>query len=235
MRSAHRIVQHSAQIDAQLPRGSERKLLAGHKKDVVPSSDASKVSICGWHYTNGRPIQPLNHSHGADYADYSHGLRIIRDTPPPESEASAAGLVLEDGAARVSHESGWTRDAAVMDSLYAAERPVRFKRGTCLLYCMDTWHRGTPVALDSWRYSHHTVWRRADAPFVGFQALAPNLASMPPRYIASLSPTQRAVLGIPPPGDGYWTQLTVEAAALRYGRGFETAPYLEGATGRPRL
>ena len=51
---------------------------------------------------------------------------------------------------------------------------------------------------------------------------------MPPRYIASLSPLQRTVLGIPPPGDGYWTKLTVEAAALRYGRGFERAPYLEG-------
>jgi hypothetical protein len=53
----------------------------------------------------------------------------------------------EDGSARVPYETGWRRDSAAMDSVYAAERPVRFARGTCVLYLLDTWHRGTPVAL----------------------------------------------------------------------------------------
>ena len=33
MRSSARLVEHSARIDAQLPMGSEGKLLAGHKKE----------------------------------------------------------------------------------------------------------------------------------------------------------------------------------------------------------
>lgn len=142
--------------------------------------------------------------------------------------------MVEDGAARVSHENGWARDADFMNELYKQERPVRFKLGTCVLYCLDTWHRGTPVNPGSWRYTQHTVWRHVDASFVGFQALAPGLAAMPPRYIAALSPTQRAVLGIPPPGDKYWTKLTVEAAALRYGPGFDVSDYFVETTG-PRL
>ena len=35
---------------------------------------------------------------------------------------------------------------------------------------------------------------------------------MPPRYLANLSPDCRAVLGIPPPGDAFWTPHSVEAA-----------------------
>jgi hypothetical protein len=236
MCSAERLIEHSARIDAQLQPWGQQKLIAGHKKDVIPSMDPSKVCIYGWHYTNGSPIQPVNdHSHDASYADYSHGVRIVRDTPPAESNHQSnrgdhdgtPTPVVEDGAARVPHESGWVRDSAFMDSVYATERPVRFKQGTTVLYLLDTWHRGTPVALGSWRYSQHTVWKRADASFVGYQALPPNLASMPPRYIASLSPTQRPVLGIPAPGHRYWTKTTVQAAALRYGIGFDTEPYLK--------
>lgn len=172
----------------------------------------------------------------ASYADYSHGVRIVCDDPPSEVELSSTrngeDRVVEDGSARVAHENGWARDADFMDSLYKRERPVRFKVGTCVLYALDTWHRGTPVNLGSWRYTQHTVWRNADAPFVGFQAFAPNLAGMPPRYIASLSPMQRTILGIPPPGDKYWTKLTAEAAALRYGPGFRADDYVAAARSR---
>lgn len=61
MNSSSRILVHSSRIDEQLPADVDDKLLAGHKKDVVPSTaDPSRVSIYGWHYTNGQRIQPLN-------------------------------------------------------------------------------------------------------------------------------------------------------------------------------
>ena len=237
MRSVERFLEHSERIDAQLPDGNvARQLVAGHKKDVVSGAEAAdKVAIYGWHHTNGAPIQPYNDTaHGSDYSDYSHGVRIVRDTAPT-SEVSATVLGadgVETGAARVPHETGWLRDAAAMRRLYEAERPVRFKPGTCVLYCLDAFHRGTPVELGAWRYTQHTVWRRADAPHVGFQTLAPNLAYMPPRYLANMVPDCRAVLGIPPPGDTFWTPNSVEAARRRYG--FDPGPYLRHLNA-PRL
>lgn len=57
------------------------RLTAGHKKDVVLTSRLrerpGKVAIYGWHYPNGEPIQPLSTVHIAQYADYSHGLRLV--------------------------------------------------------------------------------------------------------------------------------------------------------------
>jgi hypothetical protein len=56
-------------------------LTAGDKKDLVLTNrswtNLGKVAIYGWHLANGRPIQPLSTVHGARYADYSHGVRLV--------------------------------------------------------------------------------------------------------------------------------------------------------------
>jgi hypothetical protein len=56
-------------------------LTAGQKKDLVLTtrlySKPGQVAIYGWHQPNGRPIQPLSTVHGAQYADYSHGIRLV--------------------------------------------------------------------------------------------------------------------------------------------------------------
>lgn len=74
----HRIIE--AQLDsAEAPRGA---FVAGIKKDVVVSNRlrerASRVAIYGWHYLDGRPIQPLYPGHVDWYVDYSHGIRPLR-------------------------------------------------------------------------------------------------------------------------------------------------------------
>jgi hypothetical protein len=53
-------------------------LVSGHKKDIVITDKliSGKVAIFGW-FQNGNPIQPLSTIHGADYYDYSHGVRLI--------------------------------------------------------------------------------------------------------------------------------------------------------------
>lgn len=61
-------------------------LVGGHKKDVVVSNriynqpPPGRVVIYGWHYLNGTPIQPLYSGHAETYADYSHGIRLVRDS-----------------------------------------------------------------------------------------------------------------------------------------------------------
>lgn len=56
---------------------------AGHKKDLVISprlknpETPDRVAIYGWFRENGSAIQPLSLVHRSDYADYSHGVRLV--------------------------------------------------------------------------------------------------------------------------------------------------------------
>ena len=74
---------HNATVEAQRQAsgGPAGLLVSGHKKDVVLtrrlSSMPGRVAIYGWHRRNGKPIQPLSTVHGAQYADYSHGIRLV--------------------------------------------------------------------------------------------------------------------------------------------------------------
>lgn len=83
MRSTAYYVAHNQRIAAQrktmnAPLGP---LMAGHKKDLVITNrlwaNPGRVAIYGWHWPDGRPIQPLSTVHGARYADYSHGVRLV--------------------------------------------------------------------------------------------------------------------------------------------------------------
>lgn len=83
MRSTEYYSTHNQMIEDQVhavgaPLG---ELVSGDKKDVVMSnrlaSNLGRIAIYGWHRGPGEPIQPLSTVHGASYADYSHGIRLI--------------------------------------------------------------------------------------------------------------------------------------------------------------
>lgn len=89
---------HNAMIDKQsqsrgFPLGP---LASGHKKDVVLTNRLNthpgQIAIYGWHRASGAPIQPLSTVHGAGYADYSHGIRLV------------AGMAMIEGRLRSVHE-----------------------------------------------------------------------------------------------------------------------------------
>jgi hypothetical protein len=123
------------------------------------------------------------------------------------------------------------RDPEKVADRYAREKPVYYKPGTCILYSMNTWHRGTPAAVGKVRHTHHHVWRRKDAEWVNWQSLAPRMAGMPARFLAELSVVQRTVLGFAAPGDAYWTEETVDAVGQRY-PGMDMTPYRNAMTPR---
>lgn len=83
MRSTDYYRKHNALVGQQraLIGASTDILTAGHKKDLVLSQrlwkQPGRVAIYGWHRNAGAPIQPLSTVHGARYADYSHGVRLI--------------------------------------------------------------------------------------------------------------------------------------------------------------
>ncbi|PVH30136.1 hypothetical protein [Pararhodobacter oceanensis] len=83
MASTNYFLRHNATVEGQLRQANGRlgQLVAGHKKDLVLTNrlnrNPGRVAIYGWHRRSGSPIQPLSTVHGAQYADYSHGIRLI--------------------------------------------------------------------------------------------------------------------------------------------------------------
>ncbi len=96
MSSTNYFLTHNATIEGQLQ--GRRGLTAGHKKDVVMASRMAsapgQVAIYGWHQSNGVPIQPVSTVHGANYADYSHGIRLVSKTAYLNGRAVALAELL---------------------------------------------------------------------------------------------------------------------------------------------
>jgi hypothetical protein len=115
MRSNLYLAKHQRRIDAQrsgLPLGD---LISGHKKDLVLSSRLrqlpGRVAIYGWHRAPGDPIQPLSTVHGAQYVDYSHGVRLVSTTVVVDGRPRSIYDALQDSqVAPVLSREGVTRD-----------------------------------------------------------------------------------------------------------------------------
>jgi hypothetical protein len=93
---------HNQTVSGQqrgLPPGT---LVSGTKKDVVITPRLAwfpgRVAIYGWLRPDGEAIQPLSTVHGARYADYSHGIRLVSDTIFVDGEPRSVFDVLEDPA-----------------------------------------------------------------------------------------------------------------------------------------
>lgn len=74
-------------------------LIAGHKKDIVITNrltEPGRVFIYGWHYPDGKPIQPLSGVHGAEYVDYSHGVRLTNREIVIDGKTHDVNDVLQD-------------------------------------------------------------------------------------------------------------------------------------------
>ena len=102
MRSTEYYVNHNDKVEAQsrvlgITQGA---LVSGDKKDVVITNrlerNPGKIAIYGWHRLNGAPIQPLSTVHGACYADYSHGIRLVSETVLVDGQARSVYDVLQD-------------------------------------------------------------------------------------------------------------------------------------------
>jgi hypothetical protein len=102
MRSTEYYRAHNAMIDKQsqtrgFPLGA---LVSGHKKDVVVTNQLAKrpgqIAIYGWHRGAGAPIQPLSTVHGARYADYSHGIRLVGRMAMIEGRLRSVHDILQD-------------------------------------------------------------------------------------------------------------------------------------------
>jgi hypothetical protein len=127
MTSTTYLLRHNATIEAQrasagVPVGT---LISGHKKDLVLSNRITRrqgrVAIYGWHRRSGNPIQPLSTVHGAGYADYSHGIRLVSKIAYVNGRAVDLRQMLADGryASLISKEGPIGGPRLLMASLAA--------------------------------------------------------------------------------------------------------------------
>jgi hypothetical protein len=76
------------------------ELVSGDKKDVVMSNRLTvhlgRIAIYGWHRGVGEPIQPLSTVHGANYADYSHGIRLVSEWAVIDGKLQSVREILQD-------------------------------------------------------------------------------------------------------------------------------------------
>jgi len=102
MRTTAYVVQHDLLIARQRTglNAADDALTAGHKKDLVLTDRLvhvpGRVAIYGWHRASHQPIQPLSTVHGAGYADYSHGVRLVSRTVYVNGVTSSIDKVLAD-------------------------------------------------------------------------------------------------------------------------------------------
>jgi hypothetical protein len=77
-------VEHNRIIEGQRGGKPLGLLTTGIKKDIVLTprifEKPNRLAIYGWRQLDGTPIQPLTIVHWHGYVDYSHGVRLIRDT-----------------------------------------------------------------------------------------------------------------------------------------------------------
>ena len=121
MRSMAYVVRHGDMVEAQRAGRDTGALVAGHQKDLVMTprlfTSPGRVAIYGWHQPDGRPIQPLSLVHGAGYADYSHGVRLVARTVVVDGVAMDLFDALADSAigALLSDEGPIADAAALLD------------------------------------------------------------------------------------------------------------------------
>jgi hypothetical protein len=93
-------LQHHQIIEEQLKGTPRGVFVAGIKKDIVLTNKLlekpQRVAIYGWHYTTGKPIQPVYSGHVDWYVDYSHGVRPVRRSMRVDGSVRAFENVMKD-------------------------------------------------------------------------------------------------------------------------------------------
>lgn len=112
--------------------------------------------------------------------------------------------------------------------LYEREIILSPNIGDILIYRLDLWHRGTPVKKNKIRYVMNLIWKKKDCYWInnwnpGWSKK--NYYGINEKLFTEISPLQRSVLGIPKPGDKYWTSENIELLKYRYPK-IDVFPYI---------
>ncbi len=110
-------------------------------------------------------------------------------------------------------------------ALKARERSAAGPSGTLLAHGIDTLHRGTNLTRPGGhRFTMTTAYKAAGNDMIGFHVWQFSPERPWQLVLEHASPEQLAVLGIPEPGDGFWTPRTLAQTRARW-PGWDLAPW----------
>ncbi len=117
-------------------------------------------------------------------------------------------------------------------ALKARERSAAAPAGTLVAHGIDTFHRGTNLTLKgAHRYTMTVGYKAAGNDQIGFHVWQVSADRNWAPILANAIPEQLAVLGIPPPGDPFWTPRTLALTRARW-PDWDMQAWLDRAPGR---
>ena len=124
--------------------------------------------------------------------------------------------------------------ALLQQQLRRYERSSAAPAGSIFPYTTDVFHRGTNMtAPHGHRYALMTCFRAARDDSIAFTAWPFHHRKPWNRIFDHATPEQLACFGVQPPGDPFWTDLTLHRAQVRYPN-WDLTPYREAMAG-PRV
>lgn len=133
-------------------------------------------------------------------------------------EGCGATRLVAVGDAGGQRGGGRPLTAEEASALYGVERPAPGPRGSYLAYRPDVFHRGVDLTTaGSSRFVANISFRLGQQDWVGYYNVQPrSVLGDFSRFVASCSPDELSLFGVPRPGHPYWTAELVEIMAERY-------------------
>ena len=119
----------------------------------------------------------------------------------------------------------------LQDQLKAVARSSAAPAGSIMPYSIDVFHRGTNMtAPRGHRYAVMSCFKRAGDEAIGYHTWPFHNQKPWKRIFDHATPEQLACFGVQPPGDSFWTEVTLARAQARY-PGWDLTPYREAMVG----
>ncbi|MDG1206899.1 MAG: phytanoyl-CoA dioxygenase family protein [Pseudomonadales bacterium] len=131
-----------------------------------------------------------------------------------------ASEVLRDGAI-------WAPEPEQQIQLRSKERSAAGTAGTLVAHSIDTFHRGTNLTLpQGYRYTMTVGYKAAGNDMIGYSTWQDSAEKPWDNIFNNATPQQLQCLGIPKPGDAFWSQRTLKLTQARWPN-WDMQPYFD--------
>lgn len=128
-------------------------------------------------------------------------------------------------------EAIYQGDPDLQRKLSSFEQSSASPAGSIFPYGIDVFHRGSNLtAPGGHRFAVMACFKRADNDSIGYHAWPYHHTQPWARIFDHATPDQLSCFGVQPPGDPFWTEVTLARAAARY-PGWDLSPYRHALKG----
>ena len=146
-------------------------------------------------------------------------------------ELGALRYVTKPDSAAVVGEHELTAPEEVQNLLKQRERSAAAPSGTLLAHSIDTFHRGSNLTAENgFRFTMTMGYKAAGNDMIGFHVWQDAAGRPWEKILNNASPEQLRCLGIPLPGDAFWTSRTLRLTQSRWPH-WNMQTYVENQSG----